>query len=360
MSNIDLSDVVVFSLFTTVLIGLSLFLAGCVQNSPLPAQDTPSPVPETTLLPITTHIDLSTNPQTGLNRTTVNITIESVLRSKWIHGARLKDSIVFIVVNLTIENHNKSDYEFSPSRIKLNGGSPDTRTPPPLDTPVSWGTVHSGETLRGEVVFRVPKVTQILVLNITGTQGEMLFSKELNEGPLIGYDTSKSEKLRALMLNTNFTDVIRQLDTPLLAAQYTSEKFKFFDDNSCKGYTPQEFFVAKQGDCSDFSGFFAYALAAHGYDAKKISFKYYNNEGSFRGHVVAVFTEKDGQLRYATIPDLTQFRNISSLDDMINHEKIRLEFKEIVGDYKIHNPEATDLCHYKSLSEIPTQNKTSS
>jgi hypothetical protein len=357
MSSSDLPDVAVFSLFVTVLVGLSLFLAGCVQNSPVLAQGNPSPVPGTTLPPITTKIELSTDPQTELNRTPVNITINSVLRTDMIHGSRPGDNNVFIVLDLTIENHQRSDYPFTQSKIKLNLNYPNNQTGSLLDTPVSWGLVRPGESRRGEVVFVEWKERQELRIVITDTNGEVLFTKYLNEGALTGYATSKSEKLRALMKNTNFTDVIRQLDTPLLAAQYTNEKFKFSDDGSCKGYTPQEFFVAKQGDCSDFSGFFAYALAAHGYDAKKISFKYYDNEGNFRGHVVAVFTEKDGQLRYATIPDLTQFRNITSLPDLIGQEKVRLGFKEIVGNYKTHDPESSDVCHYKSLSEIPTQNK---
>jgi hypothetical protein len=332
---------ILFPVLLLCLTGLSLLAAGCIQDSRVPVQvGTPSPVATAT-----SAVPATPAPVTS-GGTDVNVTINSILRTDLIHGAHPLDGNVFIVVDVTIENHRADTYTFTPSMINLNNGPPlNDKMNDQLETPVSWGPVQSGGTTHGEIVFGAWEKAQELTLVIYDTDGTELFRKELNEGALIGYDTSKSEKLRILMQNTNFIDVIRQLDTPLLAAQYTNEKFTFFDDRSCKGYTPQEFFSAGKGDCSDFAGFFAYALAAHGYDAKKVSYKYYDSEGTWWGHVVAVFTDKDGQLKYATTPDFTVFRNVSSLDDMISKEKVRLGFKEIVGNYRIHDPESTDVCH---------------
>ena len=330
-------------LVLVVLIGLCALAAGCIRDAGGAEQATPSPVSITTPVPGTTEAGLSPNLH---NQTGVNITLDSVIRSDRIHGARLNDINVFIIVNLTIANQGTGDYELLPSRILLNGDPPDTQTTLLLDTPVSWGTVPPGEALRGEVVFRVQEVTQKLVLNITGTKGELLLTKELNEGPLIGYATAKSETLRALMQNTDFDDVISRLDTPLLAAKYTNERFTYFNEPYSWHYRPEKFFVTRKGDCCEFSWFFAYALAAHGYDGRMVAFKYYNKDGAQDMHVVAVFTERDGQLRYATIPDLTKFHNASSVDDVLAQEKERLEFRDLIS-YRIQDPVSADSCFYR-------------
>ena len=244
---------ILFPVLLICLIGLLLLAAGCVRDSGSPVQaGTPSLVATATSpLPVTPSA--VTSGETG-----VNVTINSVLRTDLIHGAHPLDGSVFIVVDLTIENHRNVNYSLTPSKVKLNGHqSHNDEMKDRLETPISWGPVRSGGRTRGEVVFTPWDVAQELELIIYDNDGTVLLKKELNEGPLTGYDTSKSEKLRTLMQNTNFTDVIQQLDTPFLAAQYTNEKFTYFDDRSCKGYTPQEFFIAKKGDCSDFAGFFA-------------------------------------------------------------------------------------------------------
>jgi len=319
---------------------ISLLVSGCVQESRGMAG---------TVQPSVNHTVSSTGVPslTTLAPEGVNVTINSVLRTNLIHGAHPVDRSVFIVVDLTIQNHRKESYPLTPSKVKLNGHqSHNVGMEERLETPISWGPVQSGGARRGEIVFTPWDVAQELELIIYDIDGTVLFKKELNEGPLTGYDTSKSEKLKALMKNTNFTDVIQQLDTPLLAAQYTNERFTYSEISMTLGYSPEKFFIERKGDCCEFSWFLAYVLAAHGYDAHMLSFKYYNKDGEYDGHVVALFADKDGQLKYATIPDLTKFRNASSVDDVLAREKERLEAREIIS-HLIHQPVSTDTCHYK-------------
>lgn len=328
------------------LICLFLYSAGCVQDSHVSTNVTPSSIGNnrTALIPQTTNPEISFVP-TVYGRSDVNITINSVIRTNNVNGAHPLEGNVFIIVDMTIENRGSSNYSFDTNSITIVPSKPITQTMyNKLDNPFYWGPILPNEKKRGEVVFGVREVTQELILNIFDAQRTIIFKKVLNEGPLTLYSASQSEKLSDLYKNTDFNDVVNKLDTPLLAAEYTNDKFTFYDDKSCLGYTPEEFFEAGKGDCSDFAGFFAYVLEKHGYDAKKVSFKYYNDKGIYQGHVIALFTDKDGQLKYATTPDLRIFRNVSSLEDLIAQEKIRLGIKDISGTYMIHTPESSNVC----------------
>ena len=319
-----------------VLICFFFLAAGCIQNSRGQVNITSSPITSSTPF-ITTTSPVVTG------GTDVNITLNSITRTDLIHGSHPLGGIVYIVVNMTLENHRPENYSFTPSMIKLNKHPPQMINR--LDDPISFDPIPPGGRTQGEVLFGVWEVVQELTLELYDVNGTVLFSRRINDGPLTGYATSKSEKLQALMKNTDFNDVINQLDTPLLAAQYTNERFTYYDERFSYGYPPAAFFVTGKGDCCEFSWFFAYVLAAHGYDANMVSFKGYNKDGEYDGHVVAVFTEKDGQLRYATIPDLTKFRNASSIEGVLAQEKARLEFREIAS-YRVHQPVSTDSCHY--------------
>ncbi len=336
------SSVIVLPVIVLVLLGSVLLAAGCTDAPRQTPQSTPPLVPGT--VPVLTTIAQS---PVISNATDVNVTLNSIIRTNLIHGAHPLDNTVFIVVDITLENHRLENYSFTPSMIKLNKHAPhNEKMVGRLENPVSFGPVPPGGTVQGEVIFGVWEVAQELTLELHDADGSVLFSKRINEGPLTGYSTAKSEKLQDLMKNTDFSDVVRQLDTPLLAAQYINERFTYYDHHDGRGYPPEEFFVTRKGDCCEFSWFFAYVLKAHGVDASMVSFKYYNTEGEYDGHVVTVFTEKDGQLRYATIPDLTKFRNASSIDDVLAQEKARMNFRELIS-YRIHQPLSTDSCHYK-------------
>jgi hypothetical protein len=46
-----------------------------------------------------------------------------------------------------------------------------------------------------------------------------------------------------------------------------------------------------------------------------------------------------------TTPDFRIFRNVGSIEDLIAQEKVRLGIKEIYGNYMIHAPNSSDVCH---------------
>lgn len=153
-----------------------------------------------------------------------------------------------------------------------------------------------------------------------------------------------------LLESNDFAYVVKNLDTAEKAAAYTKEKFTFYDRKTCVGHTANEFFTTGQGDCLSYANFFSYVLAQHRYDAKKVSFKYHDDKGTSLGHVVTLFTDKDGQLKYATTPDLRVFRNANSVEDLIAHEQTRLGIKQL--DMRNGNPnfvtipvEDTRSCH---------------
>lgn len=341
------SERILSSAIILFLICLFLCSAGCVQDSHVSTKVTPSSVGDnsTALATQTPDQELSVVP-TGSAGSDVGITLNSVIRTKNINGARPLEENVYIITDLTIENRGNANFSFETNSIIIGPRRPITeKLYDKLDNPFYWGTIQPNEIRRGEVVFGVREDARNLILNVFNARGTTIYTKELDEGPLTLYSALRTEYLRNLYKNTDFDDVIDKLYSPQLAAEYTNEKFRFYDDNSCHGYTPEQFFKAGKGDCSDFAGFFAYVLEKHGYDAKKVSFKYFNNVKIYRGHVVALFTDKDGQLKYATTPDFRIFRNVSSVEDLIAQEKVRLGIKEIYGTYMIHAPDSSDVCH---------------
>jgi len=148
-------------------------------------------------------------------------------------------------------------------------------------------------------------------------------SEKLGTLPAMNYYSS-SQLPAGILDSTDFAYVVENLDTAEKTAAYTKEKFTFYDRKTCIGQTPSEFFTERKGDCLSYANFFSYVLSQHGYDVKKVSFKYHEG-GNAWGHVVTLFTDRDGQLKYVTTPDQRVFRNVSSIDDLIAKEQTRLE-----------------------------------
>jgi hypothetical protein len=85
----------------------------------------------------------------------------------------------------------------------------------------------------------------------------------------IGY--SYSESKHPNLIGKSFEEVVSALDTPEKIAGYV-RGFKYLDDhNDISGwfdlYTPQEVFQNNGGNCTEQSGFEAYILRQHGYEA---------------------------------------------------------------------------------------------
>jgi hypothetical protein len=219
-------------------------------------------------------------------------------------------------------------------------------------------TIGQNEAITGKIIFGTTNGNSYGMNLVDSNKAELakkLITFAGNVGKVSVPENAESEKsaqraVSALLTSDNFTYIIENLDTPAKAAQYAEQKFSFFDRKTCVGQTANEFFTAGKGDCLSYANFFSYVLAQHGYDVKKVSFKYHDSTGTSLGHVVTLFTDDDGQLKYATTPDMTVFRNVNSVEELIAKEQIRLDIKQL--DIKNGNPnfvtipvKDTSSCH---------------
>jgi hypothetical protein len=146
-----------------------------------------------------------------------------------------------------------------------------------------------------------------------------------------------------LLDSKNFSYVVENLDTPVKAAQYTQNKFIFESHGKCTSYSPEEFFKEIKGDCKDYATFLSFLLAEHGYDAKMVAFKYFEDDGHREAHVVTLFMDTDGKMKYATTPDVTRFREVNSVDDLLAKECFRLGVNS-VANYTVLPAGSVNAC----------------
>lgn len=283
------------------------------------------------------------------NAKLLNVTIHSAFKTLDIRGSTSNIENIFVVVNMTIENLGNTDYQFNENTIGITDGAPMThKLYTHLRNPIHWGSIPPHEKRTGEVVFGVIASTQQFTVTFLNNNNKVILTHEISNIPVVK-DYSTSILPAGLLESKNFTYVVKNLDTAEKAAQYAEEKFTFLDRRTCVGQTAYEFFTVPEGDCLSYANFFSYVLAQHGYDVKKVSFKYTDRRVRL-GHVVTLFTDSDGQLKYATTPDLRVFRNVNSVEDLIAQEKKRLGIIEL--DIKNGTPnfvtipvEDTSSCH---------------
>ncbi len=283
------------------------------------------------------------------NAKLLNVTIHSAFKTLDIRGSTSNIDNIFVVVNMTIENLGNTAYQFNENTIGITGGDPITqKLYTQLRNPIHWGSIPPHEKRTGEVVFGVIASTKQFTVTFLNNNNKVILTHEISNIPVVK-DYSSSILPAGLLESKDFDYVVKNLDTPEKAAEYTKEKFTFLDRRTCVGQTAYQFFTETEGDCLSYANFFSYVLAQHGYDVKKVSFKYTDRRVRL-GHVVTLFTESDGQLKYATTPDLRVFRNVSSVEDLIAQEKKRLGIVEL--DLKNGNPnfvtipvEDTSSCH---------------
>jgi hypothetical protein len=103
-------------------------------------------------------------------------------------------------------------------------------------------------------------------------------------------------------------------------------------------YSPQEFFNCRDGDCKDYAVFASYVLAYHNHYAEIITFTWYDRDGQRNGHVVAIFQDKDGKLKYMSNGRI--MAEVKSVADLLEKEKDRLEAVRI-GGYLVLPPGTT-------------------
>jgi hypothetical protein len=186
--------------------------------------------------------------------------------------------------------------------------------------------------------------TVIFEYNITKNQlYDPVHKQTFHRTAIAVKEPSPSLLTPGLLESKNFSYVVENLDTPEKAAQYAQAKFIFEYHSKCISYSPEEFFKVIKGDCKDYATFISYILAQHGYDAKIVSFKYYKGGGGNRsGHVVALFTDTDGRMRYATTPDVSILRDVNSVDDLLTKESSRLDGK--IANYTVLPAGSLDVC----------------
>jgi len=139
----------------------------------------------------------------------------------------------------------------------------------------------------------------------------------------------------------SFSEAVSRLDTPTKVINYMNSYFNFTFHDGCVSYALEEFYELKEGDCKDYATFFSYVLDYHGFDADIVTFTFYEDDGTRNGHVVTLFNDSDGVLKYQSNGDI--FGPVTSVSDLLEQEKIRLNVA-IMGSYLVLDPGSTYCC----------------
>ena len=288
-------------------------------------------------------------PDTGIEDTTkpvntgkVDLTLNSALKTTKIKDSNPLRGNIFVVVNMTINNlQEKEAFVANENTVDINGGGPMTqKIYDRLSNPFYWGTIPPEGSRTGEVVFGVKEDTGSFTITLLDEKGNTLLSKPvgtINEGP---YTPSLDNP--ALLKSSDFDSVVKSLNSAQKASEYTDARFTFVYHDGCRSYSPEEFFRLGNGDCKDYATFLSYVLAQHGYDAKIVSFKY-SVDGTRKGHVVTLFTDKDGTMYYMTTPDVSIMRSVTSVDNLLQKECARLRVPSI-ANYTVNQAGTQDTC----------------
>jgi hypothetical protein len=152
------------------------------------------------------------------------------------------------------------------------------------------------------------------------------------------YSRHVSDENRELIESQNVSFVVDRLTTPGKTLSFLREAITFEVHGRWVSYTPEEFLAKKRGDCKDYATFFSYVLARHGYTTEIISLRYDGNWG----HVVVVFRDDDGQLKYMSSDKMNGFRKANSVEDVVEQEKKRLGKTSLT--YRILPAGSVDMC----------------
>jgi len=311
----------------------------------------PSPVsqsiiqsPIATSSPKMTEDAVDTIPVTQ-NTPPIHVTIHSAFKTTKIRGEVPRPGNIFVVMDMTIENlADPEAYSFDETHVSISGGNLlPQMVYTQLTNPIYYGPIPPEEKRSGEVVFgEWPENTQIFTLKFLNKRAEVIFTQELGNLELKDYASSLVPS--ALLDSKNFSYVAENLDTPLKIAQFADAKFSYEYHDGCSSYPPEEFFHKTLGDCKDYSTFLSSILAQHGYDSKMVAYKGYI-DGKRTAHVVVLFTDTDGRLKYATLPDVGVFRDVNSIDDLLAKECSRMGIPAI-SNYTVYPAGSLDPCIY--------------
>jgi hypothetical protein len=270
----------------------------------------------------------------------LDATVHSAIKTKRIQDFSSSPGYEFIIVNITLENLAERDSYMVTERCLDMSGADWTYMDlsNALMNPLYWSSIPPKETRTGEVVFNVREGTESFTLSFLDDFGRVVLEKELGSVPC-GYYAPFLEN-PDLIGSDDFEYVLESLDSPAKAAQYANTRFTFNYHTGCIPYPPAEFFRIKKGDCKDYAAFLSFVFAHHGYDAKSVRFKYSTN-GVIHGHVVTLFKDADGILKYSTTPDVRIFREVTSVEDLLEKESYRLG-ADSIEEYHINPADSAD------------------
>lgn len=286
----------------------------------------------------TTHDDELASPGSQ----NINVTVHSAIKTTKIRSSSSRSGFMFIVVNITIENlAENASYPINEQTIFITGGGPlNQKMYGILTNPLYWGLIPAGSARTGEVVFGVSESIGSFTLTFLDDNGRVIQTRDLGAVPQRVYASAPEQPTRSE--HEDFATVVERLNTPVKAAQYANDMFTFTYHDGCISYPPEEFFRLREGDCKDYATFLSYVLAHHGYDAQIVAFSYYT-DGKRHGHVVTLFTDTDGTMKYATTPDVSIFWNVSSVEDLLSKECSRLDAPSI-AQHRVLPAGSVDCC----------------
>ena len=273
----------------------------------------------------------------------LDVNIHSAVKTLDIAGSSSIYGNIYIIANMTIENTGDTPYALNENTVRITGGGPLTqKLYAELKNPLRWGLIPPHGKSTGEVVFGVKAATPSFTLTFLDGKGTSVLTQDIGTVPeiLTSYDNSLLPA--GLLESKDFASVVKNLDTPKKVAQYMQKKFLFETRGKCTSYTPEEFFTAMKGDCKDHSTFLSYVLAQHGYDAKMVTFSWMK-DGKRGAHVVALFTDSDGKMKYHSTSDISGFTEVTSVDDLLEKERVNWNAPSI-AHYKVLPAGTIDTC----------------
>jgi hypothetical protein len=328
-------------LICLVLVAAFFVLAGCV------ADDGGNPT-----FPIDTNNTTVITPGSVFSEENIhaveqklNVTIHSAQKVRMIQGISPDNTRAWVIVDLSIENRGfPGGLALERNAIVLvNPATGQMYFPEPYKVHMivdqwTWKPIAYNTTKRGEVLFVTNLSPDSYVLSINEVSGNPLYRTSIQTVRYREYHHTVSDTVRELDDSSNFTAVVHQLATPEKTLQYMTDTFIFTYHFGLISYPAEEFFQIRKGDCKDYAKFFSYVLDQHGYYAEIVSIRY-----SGHGHSVTIFKDDDGQLKYQSSDKMNGFRNVSSLDDLLQKETDRSNAGPILR-YKVLPAGSTNMC----------------
>lgn len=275
----------------------------------------------------------------------INITINRAQKISMIRGIAPVNG-VWLVLDLSINNSGFSDG----IRIKKDNFILTDQNDQRNFTPSSYRLLISNrwneniiplnKEQDGEIIFNTPISPNIYSLVIIDKNSTALARCDVETVKVRDYIPFASDELKTITSIQNLSLLVEQLTTPQKTLDYMRTAFTFETHGTFISYSPEEFLKIKKGDCKDYATFFSYVISRHGYYAEIVDLHYIGKKG---GHVVVIFKDDGGQLKYMSSDKLNGFRSVNSLDELVQKEETRLGEKLNVT---VSPPGTTNVCPY--------------